>query len=89
MWRATSVKQATLLARRHVTHNIVRTKSSRVMGIRREDYGSQWERRAPLNPLHVKTLVDSGVKVLVQPSNRRAYTMQVMSFDFAVSHTND
>ena len=49
----------------------------RVMAIRREDYGSQWERRAPLNPLHVKALVDQGVKVLVQPSNRRAYPMQV------------
>ena len=49
----------------------------RTMAIRREDYGSQWERRAPLNPLHVKSLVDQGVKVLVQPSNRRAYPMQV------------
>ncbi|XP_030856176.1 alpha-aminoadipic semialdehyde synthase, mitochondrial [Strongylocentrotus purpuratus] len=48
----------------------------RTMAIRREDYGSQWERRAPLNPLHVKSLVDQGVKVLVQPSNRRAYPMQ-------------
>lgn len=47
-----------------------------VMGIRREDYGSQWERRAPLNPSQVKSLVDKGVKVLVQPSNRRAYPMQ-------------
>lgn len=48
----------------------------RVMAIRREDYGSQWERRAPLNPFHVKSFVDQGVKVLVQPSNRRAYPMQ-------------
>nr|XP_054750867.1 alpha-aminoadipic semialdehyde synthase, mitochondrial-like [Lytechinus pictus] len=48
----------------------------RIMAIRREDYGSQWERRAPLNPLHVKSLVDQGVKVLVQPSNRRAYPLQ-------------
>ncbi|XP_072178275.1 alpha-aminoadipic semialdehyde synthase, mitochondrial-like [Diadema setosum] len=47
-----------------------------VMAIRREDYGSQWERRAPLNPLHVKSFVDQGVKVLVQPSNRRAYPVQ-------------
>ncbi|XP_072038762.1 alpha-aminoadipic semialdehyde synthase, mitochondrial-like [Amphiura filiformis] len=77
MWRATSIKQATKYVGRHVTYcNTARTKTTRVMGIRREDYGSQWERRAPLTPLHVKELVESGVKVLVQPSNRRAYTMQ-------------
>ncbi|XP_070558527.1 alpha-aminoadipic semialdehyde synthase, mitochondrial-like [Ptychodera flava] len=48
---------------------------SMVVGIRRED-GSAWERRAPLGPNHVRELVDSGIKVLVQPSNRRAYPMQ-------------
>ncbi|RVE71268.1 hypothetical protein OJAV_G00050070 [Oryzias javanicus] len=31
-----------------------------------------WERRAPLAPRHVKELTNAGVKVLVQPSNRRA-----------------
>ncbi|XP_066285529.1 alpha-aminoadipic semialdehyde synthase, mitochondrial-like isoform X2 [Branchiostoma lanceolatum] len=46
-----------------------------VMAIRRED-GGQWERRAPLSPAHVKKIVRKGVKVLVQPSNRRAYPMQ-------------
>jgi alpha-aminoadipic semialdehyde synthase len=35
-----------------------------------------WERRAPLGPQHVRQLVKKGVKVLVQPSNRRAYTMK-------------
>ena len=34
-----------------------------------------WERRAPLAPQHVRKLVKKGVKVLVQPSNRRAYPM--------------
>nr|XP_020449122.1 alpha-aminoadipic semialdehyde synthase, mitochondrial isoform X1 [Monopterus albus]XP_020449123.1 alpha-aminoadipic semialdehyde synthase, mitochondrial isoform X1 [Monopterus albus] len=42
-----------------------------VMAIRREDV-SPWERRAPLAPRHVKELTNAGVKVLVQPSNRRA-----------------
>jgi alpha-aminoadipic semialdehyde synthase len=35
-----------------------------------------WERRAPFSPAHVRKLVKSGVKVIVQPSNRRAYPMQ-------------
>ncbi|ESO06790.1 hypothetical protein HELRODRAFT_110863 [Helobdella robusta] len=47
----------------------------RVLAIRRED-SSEWERRAPLTPSHVFQLIKEGVKVLVQPSNRRAYAMQ-------------
>lgn len=50
--------------------------SGRVVAIRRED-NSVWERRAPLSPAQVRVLVRDGVKVLVQPSNRRAYPMQV------------
>ena len=50
-------------------------KGSHVLGIRRED-ASIWERRAPLAPGHVRKLVRRGVKVLVQPSNRRAYPLQ-------------
>ncbi|GAU93378.1 hypothetical protein RvY_05330 [Ramazzottius varieornatus] len=46
-----------------------------IMAIRREDQ-SVWERRAPLAPNHVRKLVRQGVKVLVQPSNRRAYPMK-------------
>ena len=46
------------------------------MAIRREDQ-SLWERRAPLGPQHVRKLIKEGVKVIVQPSNRRAYPMQV------------
>ncbi|XP_054475629.1 alpha-aminoadipic semialdehyde synthase, mitochondrial [Anoplopoma fimbria] len=42
-----------------------------VMAIRREDV-NPWERRAPLAPKHVKELTTAGVKVLLQPSNRRA-----------------
>ena len=46
------------------------------MAIRREDKGV-WERRAPLAPSHVKQSKSAGHTVLVQPSNRRAYPMQV------------
>lgn len=46
-----------------------------MLAIRREDQ-SVWERRAPLGPAQVKQLVKDGVKVIVQPSNRRAYPMQ-------------
>lgn len=42
-----------------------------VVAIRREDI-NPWERRAPLAPRHVKELTNAGVKVLLQPSNRRA-----------------
>uniref|UniRef100_A0A672H556 Uncharacterized protein n=1 Tax=Salarias fasciatus TaxID=181472 RepID=A0A672H556_SALFA len=42
-----------------------------VVAIRREDV-NPWERRAPLAPRHVRELTNAGVKVLVQPSNRRA-----------------
>lgn len=45
------------------------------MAIRREDQ-SIWERRAPFSPDRVKDLVMQGIKVIVQPSNRRAYPMQ-------------
>ncbi|KAG8196322.1 hypothetical protein JTE90_013807 [Oedothorax gibbosus] len=56
--------------------NSERWKSSgKVLAIRRED-ASVWERRSPLAPHHVKQLTRAGVKVLVQPSNRRAYPMQ-------------
>jgi len=48
-------------------------RSKHVLGIRREDQ-SPWERRAPLGPEHVRTLIKKhNVKVLIQPSNRRAF----------------
>ena len=58
--------------------NLVRSSSSfqPILAIRRED-NSVWERRAPLSPAHVRKLVKDGIKVIVQPSNRRAYPMQV------------
>lgn len=46
----------------------------RIMAIRREDI-NVWERRSPISPAHVSELVNKGIKVLVQPSTRRAYTM--------------
>lgn len=48
---------------------------SKTIAIRRED-ASLWERRAPLAPHHVRALTKNGVKVYVQPSNRRAYPIQ-------------
>ena len=46
----------------------------KVIAVRREDQ-SVWERRAPLAPANVRRLTRLGVKVLLQPSNRRAYPM--------------
>ena len=48
--------------------------SNNVLAIRREE-STVWERRAPINPSHVETLIRKGVKVLVQPSTRRAYSI--------------
>ncbi|XP_073974901.1 lysine ketoglutarate reductase/saccharopine dehydrogenase [Rhodnius prolixus] len=47
----------------------------KVIALRREDQ-SVWERRASLAPLNVRKLTRAGVKVIVQPSNRRAYPTQ-------------
>ncbi|XP_039287420.1 alpha-aminoadipic semialdehyde synthase, mitochondrial [Nilaparvata lugens] len=49
--------------------------TGKVIAIRREDQ-SVWERRAALAPTNVRQLVRQGVKVIVQPSNRRAYPVQ-------------
>ena len=47
-----------------------------VVGIRREDPLRIWERRCPLTPDAVRALIqDEGVKVLVQPCERRIFTM--------------
>ncbi|XP_077981815.1 alpha-aminoadipic semialdehyde synthase, mitochondrial-like [Glandiceps talaboti] len=46
-----------------------------VIALRRED-GTPWERRAAIGPKHVQEITSHGIKVLVQPSNRRAYPMQ-------------
>ncbi|XP_018369650.1 PREDICTED: alpha-aminoadipic semialdehyde synthase, mitochondrial [Trachymyrmex cornetzi] len=64
-------------ATRALTHNIrcISNLKGKIIAIRREDQ-SVWERRAPLAPANVRRLVRSGVKVIVQPSNRRAYPAQ-------------
>lgn len=49
--------------------------SQHVMAIRRETV-NVWERRAPLSPQQIRKLVKSGIKVIVQPSDRRAYSMK-------------
>ncbi len=52
--------------------------NKKVIAIRREDQ-SIWERRAPLSPNHVRKLIyKDGYKVIVQPSNRRAFQMPVI-----------
>ncbi|PAA51005.1 hypothetical protein BOX15_Mlig019791g2 [Macrostomum lignano] len=50
-----------------------RGNAKKVLAIRRETI-NLWERRAPLSPNHVRKLVKEGLKVIVQPSNRRAFT---------------
>lgn len=51
---------------------------NKVIAIRREDQ-SIWERRAPLSPNHVRKLVHkNGFRVLIQPSNRRAFQIPVL-----------
>jgi len=42
------------------------------IGIRREDK-NRWERRVPLSPDHVQTLVEQGIDVVVQPSSLRIF----------------
>ncbi|VDP31805.1 unnamed protein product [Heligmosomoides polygyrus] len=59
-------------------------KGKPTLGIRRETINA-WERRAPFAPSHVKKLTRSGVTVLIQPSNRRAYPIQVCHASFVIS----
>ena len=47
------------------------------IGIRREDPARIWERRCPLTPDAIHELVrKEGVNVLVQPCERRVFTMR-------------
>ena len=48
-------------------------KGNEILAIVREVY-SPWERRAALTPVHVTDLVRQGIKVLVQPCNKRIFT---------------
>lgn len=73
MWK----RNTQLLCKQLLKQNGRQPMSSEVTGvlaIRRETI-NVWERRAPLSPLHVRKLVKDGIKVIVQPSNRRAYNM--------------
>ena len=45
-----------------LSSSATRLEEGRVLGIRREE-SSVWERRAPLSPNHVQTLVSKGIKV--------------------------
>jgi hypothetical protein len=68
-------------SKQSVTKNLLHSSSAclnkKVIAIRREDQ-SIWERRAPLSPNHVRKLIyKDGYKVIVQPSNRRAFQMPV------------
>lgn len=36
---------------------------------------TKWERRVPLCPNHVRALVQRGVRVLIQPSDRRIFSI--------------
>ena len=47
-------------------------RGNRTIGLVREAY-SKWERRTPLTPKHVKELVDKGLRVVVQPCNKRVF----------------
>ena len=52
-----------------------KVEDGKILALRREDI-NVWERRAPIAPHHVKSLKEQGITSLVQPSTRRAYTMQ-------------
>lgn len=69
------LRKTTNIPKLRVNLAMYSTKRPRVIAIRREDQ-SVWERRAPFAPSNVKRFVREGVKVIVQPSNRRAYPMQ-------------
>lgn len=47
-------------------------KPTRCLGILRE-VKSKWERRVPITPSEVKTLVDNNIRVLIQPCERRVF----------------
>ena len=46
---------------------------SKAIGIVREVY-TKWERRVPLSPLHVSSLIQKGIPVYIQPCHRRIYS---------------
>ncbi|PAA51362.1 hypothetical protein BOX15_Mlig011681g2 [Macrostomum lignano] len=71
MWRFPKLPYAH--SRRLLSSFVDNHGTNKVLAMRRETI-NLWERRAPLSPNHVRKLVKDGVKVIVQPSNRRAFT---------------
>lgn len=71
---SSSLTASTFVRRIHRSASVLK-ESPHVLAIRRED-ASIWERRAPLAPYHVEKLTKQGVKIMIQPSNRRAYPLQ-------------
>ncbi|OSD00329.1 hypothetical protein PYCCODRAFT_1437464 [Trametes coccinea BRFM310] len=62
-------------AARRAYHTTPSRAAKLTIGIRREDPARIWERRCPLTPDAVNELVEmDGVKVLVQPCERRVFT---------------
>lgn len=45
----------------------------KILGIKKETK-NKWERRVPLNPAAVKTLIEKGFRVIVEPSDIRIYS---------------
>ncbi|OQR86286.1 alpha-aminoadipic semialdehyde synthase, partial [Achlya hypogyna] len=56
-----------------LTRHLSTQRPAKCVGVVREVY-NKWERRAPLTPSHVQELVQAGIDVHVQPSNRRIFT---------------
>lgn len=75
LWKKLKILSYVSKPQENFIHISSANQNKKVIAIRREDQ-SIWERRAPLAPSHVRKLVfKDGYKVLVQPSNRRAFQM--------------
>jgi len=72
---SSSLTASKFIRRFHRSASLLARDLRHVVAIRRED-ASIWERRAPLAPHHVEKLTKQGVRILIQPSNRRAYPLQ-------------
>lgn len=66
-----SLRRASLHSGRHARFSATRLVST--LGIRREDPSRIWERRVPLTPKAVQSLISEGVRVLIQPCARRVF----------------
>jgi Alanine dehydrogenase/PNT, N-terminal domain len=72
--RLHTAKRNFLFCSHHARQLSLSTASPLVIGIRREDPSRLWERRVPLTPQAVQSLVSQeGVKVLLQPCARRVF----------------